>query len=1048
MRVLFAALHAGYYRNLDSVVEELASRGHDVHLGSERPESAAGGQQIVERLAAHHSRVTYGMTPGRETASLALASKVRLSIDYLRYLEAPYQSTPALWQRARERAPVGLIRLTRTAGGAGRVVRRGLRRVLDAVDRAQPPSPAIERFLDAQQPDVVLVTPLIGVVPSSQLDLLRSAQARRVPTGVCVWSWDHLSSKAIIRDLPDRLFVWNETQRREALDMHRVPPDRVVVTGAQCFDRWFDRSPSRNRSEFVRHVGLPDEGPYVTWVCSALFPGSPSEAEFVRRWVACLRASPDPAVRQVNIVVRPHPSRTADWNGVDWRAERGLTLWGGNPVDESSRSDYFDTLHHSAAVVGLNTSAFIEAGIVGRPVLAILPPEFTSNQEGTIHFRYLTAADGGLLTTARTLDEHAQQLGAMLAGPPAGVLERQRRFVERFVRPQGWHVPATHVLADGIEALARMEPARARSHAGSLTGSLGLRALQAMDGSRWLGTWLLDEREAVTTARFQEKTRRREAALARKAVQRAGKRTRVRATGLSGARATRVAQAHLRPDRPYAQGRYDRMNPVKQTLVRLVRRLSAVALGDLFEAWRQSWRADVRKLRSDHLETRLRLERIDAHIATLARPAGKAVARQSRGEGIKVPLVLDEPDSTRAAGGDAGSADADVVSQEVLEYARCAVCGGEAWTDVCEFNKLFLLERGPDDDAKLSRYAMCHDCGVVFARRRPVGQRFVYLLERFEATLGRVGAGEKLQGRLWLNSARLGAESKAALKQSLASGVFVSEHQPVERGTHLPALLRDRMACGVHIEVLTSLLTLDRPRILEVRPRFGAIGAALVRRWGGEAFALPLFEGQQLIAQEVYGLTADHLLDFDRFSIPYEGTFDLIVSNHVFTHALRPGDLLATLHDRLTPGGHLYLYNESKDGEFLDHHESMFKVLNPFHFQAFDRDSLLRALRHHGFEPVLVAQDVVLARRVERPSGRAPMSETDRTARLARYRAARDVSVLRLPLRLRAAFAGEWEDIVARAHAEKLAELTPDGRLRVLRERETRADADRHEDTM
>ena len=84
-----------------------------------------------------------------------------------------------------------------------------------------------------------------------------------------------------------------------------------------------------------------------------------------------------------------------------------------------SRADYFDSLHHSAAVVGLNTSAFIEAGIARRPVLAILPQEFSASQEGTLHFRYLI--EGGLLTTSRSLEEHAAQLATMLAGPPARV---------------------------------------------------------------------------------------------------------------------------------------------------------------------------------------------------------------------------------------------------------------------------------------------------------------------------------------------------------------------------------------------------------------------------------------------------------------------------------------------------------------------------------------------------------------------------------------------------------------------------------------------------
>ena len=41
MRILFAALHNGYYRNLESVVEELARRGHEIYLGAEREDSAS-----------------------------------------------------------------------------------------------------------------------------------------------------------------------------------------------------------------------------------------------------------------------------------------------------------------------------------------------------------------------------------------------------------------------------------------------------------------------------------------------------------------------------------------------------------------------------------------------------------------------------------------------------------------------------------------------------------------------------------------------------------------------------------------------------------------------------------------------------------------------------------------------------------------------------------------------------------------------------------------------------------------------------------------------
>lgn len=521
MRVLFAALHFGYFRNLESVVEELAARGHSLHLVAERADSAGGGQPIVERLAARHRNVTFGAVPGREADEATfVAGKIRLAHDYLRFLDPPYDRTPALRRRAEARTPAGIIRFAGLPAFGGRYSRRLLRRTLAALDRAVPGSPAIERFLDEQRPDLVVITPLVGVVASSQIDLLRSAQARRLPTAVCVWSWDHLSSKAIIRDLPDRLLVWNETQRNEAIQMHGVPADRIVVSGAQCFDRWFDRPPFRSRAAFCRHVGLPDDRPYVLWVSSALFPGSPSEAAYVVRWISHLKSSSDERVRGLRVLIRPHPSRVGEWQHVDWRSD-GVAMWGGNPIDEESRADYFDSMYHSAGVIGLNTSAFIEAGIVDRPVLALLPPEFEANQEGTLHFRYLTTVGGGLLTTARAFEEHERQLGAVLAGDTATLLARQRGFVREFVRPHGLAVSATPIVADALERLPGERKER-RSRRPSVVASLGFRALTSLSTGR-ARRLLLDGREARAQAEYEDKRARAAQALARKASTRTAK---------------------------------------------------------------------------------------------------------------------------------------------------------------------------------------------------------------------------------------------------------------------------------------------------------------------------------------------------------------------------------------------------------------------------------------------------------------------------------------------------------------------------------------------
>jgi hypothetical protein len=299
------------------------------------------------------------------------------------------------------------------------------------------------------------------------------------------------------------------------MTMHRLPEDRIVVTGAQCYDRWFERVPTRSRKEFARHAGLPDDRPFVLWACSALLPGTPPEPGIFLRWASQLRRSMDPRVRDVPILLRPHPSRTAEWADGAWRTVGNVAMFGGPPVDDEGREDYFESLFYSDAVVGITTSAFLEAAVVGRPVMSFYSDDLIPEHEGSLHFQYLVDGEHGLLTMARSLDEHERQLANVLAGPPEDMLLRQRRFVRDFVRPRGLDVRATHIAADAMERLherPRVGPASARS----ALGRFGLRQLQRMERDpRWRHL-ILDEREIDREAREQDKLRIRGMELSRK----------------------------------------------------------------------------------------------------------------------------------------------------------------------------------------------------------------------------------------------------------------------------------------------------------------------------------------------------------------------------------------------------------------------------------------------------------------------------------------------------------------------------------------------------
>jgi hypothetical protein len=79
----------------------------------------------------------------------------------------------------------------------------------------------------------------------------------------------------------------------------------------------------------------------------------------------------------------------------------------------------------------------------------MLLPEWHESQMGTIHFRYLFEAGGGLLTGATNFDEHLAQIDRALAAPS----NELRPFVREFVRPRGLDVAATPVFVEDVEAM-------------------------------------------------------------------------------------------------------------------------------------------------------------------------------------------------------------------------------------------------------------------------------------------------------------------------------------------------------------------------------------------------------------------------------------------------------------------------------------------------------------------------------------------------------------------------------------------------------------------
>ncbi|HET9195509.1 MAG TPA: hypothetical protein VFO21_21665 [Vicinamibacterales bacterium] len=456
-RFLFVMQYPGYLRYFDSTVRGLAARGHHVEVIFDKPNKQAEGAEALAGVPGVD--ILDGRPPshGDEIWS-TVARATRGTIDYVRYYHPKFVDAVYLRDRMRKVVPpVFRFLARRNSSTAG--VTRALVWFFTVCEKAIPSSVRIERFIKSRHADAVLVTPLV-TARCGQTDYVKSAQALGIPAAACIASWDHLTTKGLIRVRPDLVSVWNREQQSEAVEFHGIDPAHIVVTGAQPFDRWFERTPT-DRGAFCRKIGLSADRPLVLFVGSTASISAPeAELLFVRRWIAALRD--EPRLADVGILIRPHPYNSTHWLDADFSDLPNVAIYprGANPVNESDRQDYFDSLFHSAAVVGVNTTAMIEAAIVGRTVHSVLAPEFQDTQGGTLHFRYLLAENGGFLRVAQSLPEHARQVAETVESPAIGRAACDQ-FVERFVRPHGRSVAATPLLVDALEKMASKRRTRA-----------------------------------------------------------------------------------------------------------------------------------------------------------------------------------------------------------------------------------------------------------------------------------------------------------------------------------------------------------------------------------------------------------------------------------------------------------------------------------------------------------------------------------------------------------------------------------------------------------
>lgn len=326
---------------------------------------------------------------------------------------------------------------------------------LRAVEQSIPVDSAIRAEIQKHTPDLVVLLPLINPQPL-EAEYLRAARSLGIPTVYFMVSWDNISTKGTFHGQSDYAIVWNEPLAEELRRLHDFPRDRIYITGAPRFAHLIDGSDGQvqSREAFCRQAGLDANNPFILYVGSTFLVSSGYKKEIDESILiveAARALAENSRTSQVNILVRPHPLNSSFVPQLLVQGLKNVFVYPNNgeiPDTAEKQERYYNTIRHAMAVVGVNTTAFLESAALDKPCIAIFSERFSETQE-LPHFHHLT--DAGFLETAEGVEGLAQIVGNIGQGADSRANER-RAFVRNFLAPREKN--AGRVCVDVLEEIA------------------------------------------------------------------------------------------------------------------------------------------------------------------------------------------------------------------------------------------------------------------------------------------------------------------------------------------------------------------------------------------------------------------------------------------------------------------------------------------------------------------------------------------------------------------------------------------------------------------
>jgi CDP-glycerol:poly(glycerophosphate) glycerophosphotransferase len=363
-------------------------------------------------------------------------------------------------------------------GGIGAPKTKLVRALLAGVTKLPLSLPFLFRLLDRatlgdryadlfqrEKPALVL-TPTTGIY-FGEGPLMGRADAEHVPILAIDLSWDHFTTKTAPLRRVDALTVWNETMKRQAVEIHGYKPQQVCMAGVPQFDIYADPATFSTREAFLARIGADPAKKLVTLttIPPVLYAYHDVAIDEI---LAAMRRGKlgGPAQLLVRVHPRDNLATYERFMGqpdiiVEKPFKETIVAEGSN-IDPSreNRNHLANTLKHSDVIVNVASTIAIEAAVMDTPIVNIgfdghdTKPFLDSSRRLYQYTHYKPLVDAGAVRVAETPAAMIEEVAAYLADPSRDRAGRARVAEELCYRVDGR--AAERVASFVLDRLAKL----------------------------------------------------------------------------------------------------------------------------------------------------------------------------------------------------------------------------------------------------------------------------------------------------------------------------------------------------------------------------------------------------------------------------------------------------------------------------------------------------------------------------------------------------------------------------------------------------------------